>query len=404
MEIKALLGVKVLDFGWAIAGSLTGKYLGDFGAQVVKVESSKRLDLFRTTRQGKRSINNPDDRPDFVSINTSKYGITINLKHPRANEVINKLICWADIVNENFTPGTMAKLGIDFEHAKKINPAIIMIGGSLFGQTGPLTSEWGVDGTGAALSGHYFLSGWADRDPIGTRLTYGDNLFPLINVTAVVAALDYKRRTGKGQYIDSSMLEVWTHKISPATIDWQVNKHLESRNGNRIPYAAPHGVFPCIGDDRWCAIAVFTDGEWQAFCQAIGSPDLIKNPRFLTLDLRKENENELEKLVSEWTRSHSAEEVMQIMQAAGVPAGAVQDVKDLLENDPQLKEREFLVPLKHPVMGTLHHSRAPFKLSNTKARVSNAPCLGEHTEYVCTQLLGMSSDEFLSLFQDGVFD
>lgn len=404
MEIQALQGVKVLDFGWAIAGSLTGKYLGDYGAEVVKVESVNRLDLFRTTRQGRRSKNNPDDRPDFASINTSKYGIRIDLKHPRSREILDRLIRWADIVNENFTPGTMKKLGLDYEHMKIIKPDIIMVSGSLYGQTGPLALEWGVDGTGAALTGHYYLSGWPDRDPISTRLTYGDNLLPLINVTAVIAALDYKRRTGKGQYIDASMLEIWTHKVSPAIMDWESNKHLETRNGNRLTYAAPHGVFPCEGDDRWCAITVFTDEEWQAFCRVLGNPGWTKELEFADLDARKKNEDELETLIAEWTRKRPAEEVMQMMQAAGVPAGVVQDVRDLSEHDPQLKEREFLVPLKHPVLGVLNHARAPFRLLTNKAQVRPAPCLGEHTEYVCTHLLGMSSEEFASLFVDGVFN
>jgi benzylsuccinate CoA-transferase BbsF subunit len=220
---------------------------------------------------------------------------------------------------------------------------------------------------------------------------------------AIVAALDYRHRTGKGQYIDASMIEVCIHQITPALLDWEANKHLQTRNGNHIAYAAPHGVFPCQGDDRWCAIAVFTDEEWAAFCHAIGNPSWTKEPRFATLNSRKENEDALEELVAEWTKQRSAEEIMQTMQTAGVPVGVVQTMQDLMEHDPQLKEREFLVPLKHPVMGIFGHPTPPYKLLKTKAQVKTSPCLGEHTEYVCTQLLGMSNEEFVELSQQGVF-
>jgi benzylsuccinate CoA-transferase BbsF subunit len=228
-------------------------------------------------------------------------------------------------------------------------------------------------------------------------------VLPLFNVLAVVAALDYKRRTGKGQYIDASMFEVLTHKTSPAILDWEANAHLQTRSGNRVPHAAPHGVFPCTGDDRWCAIATFTDEEWQAFCHVIGDPTWTRE-RVATLELRKENEDELEELVAEWTKQHSAEEVMQMMQAAGVPAAVVQNAQDLLEHDPQLKESGSLVPLKHPVLGIFNHPNPPFKLLKTKAQIRTSPCLGEHTELVCTQLLGMSDEEFVELLQDGVFE
>jgi benzylsuccinate CoA-transferase BbsF subunit len=406
MEKQALVGVKVLDFGWALVGALTGKYLADYGAQVVKVESVRRLDLSRTARQISISTaTNPDDKPWFTLLNTSKYSITFDLKHPRAREVMDRFIRWADIVNENFTPGTMSKLGFSYEYIRKIKPNIIMVGGSTYGQTGPLAREWGIDGTGAALSGHHDATGWPDRWPVSPHgVAYGDYVLPLFNVLAVVAALDYRRRTGKGQYIDASMFEVLAHKISPVLLDWQANAHLQTRAGNRIPHAAPHGVFPCTGDDRWCAIAVFTDDEWQAFCHVIGDPAWTREQRFATLSSRKENEDEMERLVAEWTQKHPADEVMQMMQAAGVPAAVVQNAQDLLEHDPQLKERDFIVPLEHPVLGIFNHPAPPFKLLKTKAHMRTSPCLGEHTEYVCTQLLGMSDGEFVNLLQDGVFE
>jgi benzylsuccinate CoA-transferase BbsF subunit len=327
----------------------------------------------------------------------------LNLKCAPSRSIIDRLIRWADVINSNFTPSTLTKLGFDYDYVKSIKPDIIMVAGSAYGQTGPMAREWGVDGTGAALSGYLDLTGWPDRGPVGPNVPYGDVVLPLLIAAAIVAALDYKRRTGKGQYIDGSMLDVCVHQITPALLDQEANGHLQTRNGNRIAYAAPHGVFPCKGDDRWCAIGVFTDGEWQAFCQAIGDLSWTKEPRFATLSSRKENEDALEELVAEWTKKYSAEEVMQIMQAAGVPAGVVQTMQDILEHDLQLKEREFLVPLKHPVIGIFGHPTPPYKLLKTKAHVRTSPCMGEHTEYVCTQLLGMSDEEFVELWRQGIF-
>jgi benzylsuccinate CoA-transferase BbsF subunit len=401
---QALEGINVLDFGWVLVGSLTGKYLGDHGAQVIRVESASRPDLTRANQLVSISKrNNPDDKPWFNYLNTSKYGFMLDLKHPRAHEVLDKLIQWADVVNANFTPGTLDKLGFGYEYMRKIKPDIIMAEESIYGQTSSLAKLGGGDPTGAALSGYLDLTGWPDRGPVVPNPPYGDALLPLLIATAIVAAVDYRRRTGKGQYIDTSMFEVCAQQITPALLDVQANSHIQTRNGNRIDYASPHGAFPCLGDDRWIAIAVFNDDEWKAFCHVIGDPAWTKDAKFATLGSRKENEDDLENLIAEWTRTRRAEDIMQIMQSAGVPAGVVQNAQDLLDFDPQLKERDFLVPLKHSVLGEFGHPTPPFKLLKTKAQMRTSPCLGEHTEYVCTKLLNMSDEYFIELIQEGVF-
>jgi benzylsuccinate CoA-transferase BbsF subunit len=406
MKQQALAGVKVLDFGWVMAGPWLGKQLADHGAQVVRVESTKRPDTMRASRHvAVSTAANPDDKPTFTHLNTSKYGITINLRHPRAQEMVERLIKWADIVTENFTPGTIGKLGLSYERIRQIKPDIIMVGCSVYGQTGPLAQQWGMDGTGNALSGRTYLTGWPDRSPTTPMcIPYGDAILPLFAAAAVIAALDYKRRTGKGQYIDASMLEVCTRQISPAIFDWKANSHLQTRMGNRVPDAAPHGVYPCTGDDRWCAITVFSDEEWAAFCKALGDPSWTAEQEFASLSMRKQNEDKLDNLVAGWTKNHTAEDVMQILQAAGVPAGIVQNAQDLMDKDPQLKERECFVKLKHPVLGIFNHPSPPYKLLKTKAEVKTSPCLGEHNEYVCTRLLGMSDEEFIDLMEAGVFE
>ncbi|MBN1848421.1 MAG: CoA transferase [Deltaproteobacteria bacterium] len=402
---QALTDIKVLDFGWGLVGSITGKYLGDFGAQVIRVESSKRMDMPRMNPMlSMSSAKNPDDKPWFTHLNTSKYSLRLNLKHPKAKEVVERLIRWADVINENFSPGTLTKLGFDYEFAKAIKPQIIMVSGSVYGQTGPHANRGGIDGNGAALSGYLDATGWPDRGPVIPNVPYGDVLVPLISITAVAAALDYRRRTGEGQYIDSSMLEICTHQMTPALLDLVANNNLQTRNGNRVIHAAPHAVFPCLGDDQWIAIAVFTDDEWNHFCRIMGNPSWTKAPEFATLESRKQNEDELEERVSQWTRNHSAEEVMKTMQASGVPAGIVQSMQDLYEHDPQLKDRGFLVDLEHPVIGIFGHPAPPFKLSETPAQVRTSPCFGEHTRYICTEFLGMTDNMFNALEQQGVFE
>lgn len=402
---QALDGIKVLDFGWALVGSLTTKQLADHGAQVVRVESLARIDLPRTNRMTSNSANNnPDDKPWFTHLNTSKYSMCLNLKCREAHIIVERLIRWADVFNSNFTPGTLGKLGLDYDYVKTINPGIIMVAGSAYGQTGSLAREWGVDGTGGALSGYLDLTGWPDRGPVGPNVPYGDVVLPFFIATAIVAALDYRRRTGKGQYIDASMLEACVHQVTPSLLDWEANGHLQTRNGNRIANAAPHGVFPCRGDDRWCAIAVFKEEEWLAFCQVTGNPAWTQDPKFSNLSARKANEDALEGLIAEWTRQHEAEEVMEKLQAAGVPAGVVNTMQDIFENDPQLREREFLVTLEHPVIGACSHPNPPYKLSKTKAQIRTSPCMGEHTEYVCTQLLRIPDEEFFRLWQLGIFE
>lgn len=401
---QALADIKVLDFGWALVGALTTKQLADHGAQVVRIESSKRLDGARTTRRvGIDSGKDPDSNPYFTYFNTSKYSMAVDLKHPQSRGIIHKLIKWADVINENYAPGTMKRLGLDYDEVRKIKPDIIMTGSSIYGQTGPLALQGGVDGNGNAASGRVFLRGWPDRKPILTGVPWGDVVVPVFVASAVIAAIDYRRRTGKGQYIDTSMFEICAQQITPALLDWQANSHLQTRHGNRIPYASPHGVFPCLGNDRWCAIAVFTEKEWQALSQAIGNPAWTHEPRFNTLEARRDNEDALEELVSSWTRTHSAEDVMQILQASGVPCGVVQTPQDVLDIDPQLKDRGYTIPLKHPVLGTFGHATPPYKLLKTKAQLKTSPCLGEHTEYVCTHILGLSDGEFIDLVQQGVF-
>jgi benzylsuccinate CoA-transferase BbsF subunit len=233
---------------------------------------------------------------------------------------------------------------------------------------------------------------------------YTDCISPRFASASLIAALDYRNKTGKGQLIDLSEFETAVYFILPAILDCAANGREPSRTGNSSPHAAPHGVYPCKGDDRWCAIAVFTDGEWRNLCRVIGRPEYTADPRFNTLASRKKNEEELNRLLGDWTSGFTAEDVMSRMQAAGVPAGVVKNTADIYA-DPQLRERNLFWLMDHPETGPFTHLGQSFELSKTPARAySPSPLLGEHTEYVCTGILGMSDEEFVELVQSGVFE
>jgi benzylsuccinate CoA-transferase BbsF subunit len=404
MQTKALEGVKVADFTWVAAGPLTMSYFAQCGATVVKVESGKTPDnlrLFPPNKDGTAGVNRS---LVFSSENAGKFGMTINLNHPKGIEVAKKLIAWADIVAENYRAGTMERWGLGYEDLKKINPSIIMFRCSAQGQTGP-DAKMGATGiTLQSLNGYTFLTGWADRDPTPPWGAYTDLTAPAIGAAVLIAALDYRAKTGKGQYLDLSQYEAGLHFLAPAILDYFANGRCATRSGNSCPYAAPHGVYRCAGDDRWCAIAVFNDGEWEAFCKAIGKPEWLNDSRFHTVAERKENEEQLNRLIEEWTINHSAEEVMTLLQGYGISAGVVENSADLF-NDPQIKERGLFKQLEHDDLGLVTHRGVGFRLSKTPCEPSMpGPRLGQHTEHVCRHFLGMSDEEFVSLLNEGALN
>lgn len=400
---QALQGIKVADFCWVAAGPITTWYLAAHGATVVRIESASRPDTLRISSPFKGGKPGVDRSGNFAILNANKYSISLNVKSPHGKQVARKLIAWADIVAENFTPGVMERWGLGYKEIKKIKPNVIMIRTSNQGQTGSQAKQPGFGQHLVGLSGFGYYSGWLDRDPLGFGMAYTDVIVPRFGVVALMAALDYRRRTGKGMLLDISQLETAIHFLSPQVLDYSVNGRIGNRMGNRCPYAAPHGVFPCRDKDSWCAIAVFTDEEWHSFKQVVGRP-WTEDIKFSTLLYRKRNEDELDRLISEWTTSFTAGHLMELMQNAGVAAGVVQSAEDII-NDPQLKLRNSFWMMEHKVLGPYAHLGQPFTLSKTPAQPRMpAPCLGEHTEYVCTKLLGMADEEFVELVAAGAFD
>jgi len=403
MTKKLLDGVKVADFSQFIAGPLVTKPLADFGATVIKIEGRTRLGGYRALGPFKDNIPGVDRSATFLPFHSSELSVAINLAKPRGKELAKRIIAWADVVVENFAGGVMKKMGLDYSELKLLKPDIIMLSSCMMGQTGPYAAHPGTGNQLTALTGFNYITGWADRAPAAVD-AYTDFIAPLYGVVAILAALDCKRREGKGQYIDISQYEAGIQFMTPLVLDYVVNGRIANRMGNRSNYSAPHGVYRCRGEDRWCAVAVYSDEEWQAFCKVIGKSLLAKDYRFGTLESRKQNEDELDRIVEEWTVNHSAEEVMTWMQEAGVGAGVVQTSKDTLEHDPQLKHSHFFRMVEHPEIGKYMAAGHPFTLSKSPYEVRRVPLLGEHNEYVCKEILGLSDDEIAQLVEDGIVE
>lgn len=394
MKKRLLEGIRVVDFTWHLTGPLTTKHLSDLGAEVIIVESRKRPGW-------ERGAPRTSSTDQFC---TCKLSVTLNTRDSRGLELVKRLIAKSDIVVENFAGGAMERMGLGYEVLKEIKPDIIMLSSSMQGQTGPHYNHPGSGHKLTALAGFSNILGWPDREP-GYIAAYTDFIAPRYNIIAIMAALEYRRRTGKGQYLDVSQYEAGIQFMAPLVLDYVVNKRVVGRMGNQCPYAAPHNAYRCQGEDRWCAIAVFTDEEWESFCKVIGNPALIDDPRFATLLARKENEEELDRLVNEWTINHSAEEVMDMMQAGGVAAGVVETGEDLLDKDPQYKHRQTFREVEYPGIGKYRtHVGAHFLLSKYAYDIKRAPLLGEHNEYVLKELLGIPDDEFDKLVKEGVID
>ncbi|MCH8109248.1 MAG: CoA transferase [Chloroflexi bacterium] len=406
-------GVKILDFTWIGVGPITVKYLADHGADVIHVESVTRPDILRAAppfKDGQPGIN----RSQFpASFNTSKYGLGLNMAKPSAVELIKRIIAeWQpDIIAESFTPKAMRNWGLDYESVKKIKPDIIYFSTCQQGQTGPRAMYPGYGQFASSLAGFYQITGWPDREPVTPYGAYSDFVNPPNGFTAIVAALEYRRRTGKGQHLDLSQYEGATHYKAPVIMDYLVNGRITARNGNRDEAYSPHGVYPCKEEVRaltgvgesWCAIAVTTDEEWKALCHAMGSPAWTQEARFATFASRKENEDEMESLLGEWTAQYQAHEVMRLLQKAGVPAGAVQSQADLWE-DPQLQHRDHFQWLDHTECGPMPYDGLQFTLSKTPGKLRPQALIGEHNELILKEFISLSDNEIGNLVADEVLE
>ena len=398
-------GLKILSYSWAVVGPLTMKFFADHGATVIRIETRQRPCTMRSSAPYKDNKPNYNRGGYFTYYNANILSFALDMNHPKAGEIARRLVAWCDVFMENYTPGNMEKWGLSYEELKKIKPDIIMLRQSGYGSWGPYKNLPAFGMVLVPIAGLPNFIGWPGKEPLPVGVSaYTDCISPRFASAALIAALDYRNKTGKGQMLDLSEFETAIYFILPAILDYVSNKREPGRIGNASPNAAPHGVYPCKGDDRWCAIAVSTDEEWLSLCREIGRPELAADPRFNTLANRKKNEDELNGLINDWTVNYTAEEIMARLQGAGVPAGVVMNTADAF-NDPQLRQRNIYWPMNHSEMGDFTHLGQSFQLSKTPAKAySPAPLLGEHTEQICTEMLGMSDEEFVNLMQEGVFE
>jgi len=396
----ALSGVRITDLTWAWAGPFATTLLTYLGAEVIRVESQKRPDHTRT-----RSITTGqlfgglDNSPIFNYMNQNKLGVSLNLSHPESVNLVKRLVCISDVIAENMRPGSVDRMGLGYPVLQKVNPSIIMLSSSARGGTGPEKTYTGYAPTFGALGGAAYLTGYAGDVP-ARLLGEMDLISGTAAALAVVAALNHRARTGRGQLIDLSSSEVISSLLGEAFLDYSMNQRVQTRQGNRDDIMAPHNCYPCLGKDNWVSIAVATDEEWQTLCQAMGRPDLVQEERFATCHNRWHNQEELDNIVAQWTRDKSRYQVMDLLQNCGVAAVPSFNSEDIY-TDPHLNARDFWHQVEHPTLGKQLMIAPPWKMSATPARNrKGGPLMGQHNEFVLGELLGLSQSEIQRLVEE----
>ena len=394
-------GTNIVEFGSGAAGPIATRYFVEHGATVLRVESRSRPDFLRVYALGPDNPHGLEGAPMFDGLNVGKRSVTLNLKHPGGVEIAKRIVGeWADAVVENFAPRAMRGFGLDYPTLAAIKPDLVMVSSCLQGQTGPHRDYPGFGGQGAALSGFNWLTGWPDREPVGPYGTITDSLAPRFVASALAAGLLYRRRTGRGVYFDLAQVEAGSYSLSPWLLDYELNGVIGSRMGNRSPRAVPHGAFACQGEDRWVAIACWTDDEWARLTGILGYDDLS----LATLDVRRDRIDEVEAAVQAWTATRTREEVADLLQAAGIEAVPVQDFGDV-HDDPQVQYRGHFVPLTHPYMGDGLYERTGTRVGDLPHGYDRSgPTLGQDNAWVLGDLLGFSPDERKRLQADGALD
>jgi crotonobetainyl-CoA:carnitine CoA-transferase CaiB-like acyl-CoA transferase len=388
-----LKGIRILDFTRVLAGPYATRVLGDLGAEVIKVQSKK-------TAKGSES----DASLYFKFWNRNKKSITLDMGYPEAREVVLSLAKISDVLVENFSPRVMVDWSLTYERLREVKPNIIMLSMSAMGQTGPWRDYVGFGPTMQALSGMTYMTSWDEHSPSGLGQAYADVISGLYGVVAILTALEHKDKNGDGQHVDLSQYEAMCSLLGPSILAVSASQQdlLPRGNSSGDEPASPHGCYPCLGKDRWCVIAVYSEVQWQALCHILGDPSWVKEERFSALQSRKRHEEELNSLLAQWTAGRAAEDVVTALQEAGIPAGVVQSARDLA-SDPQLISREFFVTLEHPHKPASVVDNLPIKSHDAFAnRWRHAPFMGEDNEYVFLELLGFSESQFREYVEKGI--
>jgi crotonobetainyl-CoA:carnitine CoA-transferase CaiB-like acyl-CoA transferase len=388
---EAFAGLKVVDFSWVAVGPLTAKALADHGATVVKVESATRVDYLRTLAPFKDGVVGINRSHYYNNCNTSKLGAAINLKTPEGLALARQLADWADVVVENFTPGTMKRLGLDYETLSRDRPELVMISTCLLGQTGPWASFAGYGPHGAAISGLHYLTGWPGRQPTGPNGPYTDVIAPKYSISSLAAAILEMRRTGKGQHLDVSQVESAVHFLEPAVLDQTVNGRTAPPAGLDSAWCCPHGVYETQGSSRYIALSCEAASEWRALC-SVAPLDAFKQEKFDELSVRTDVRDLIDETLAAWTKTFNPFELEKLLAESGVPAAVVQRMTDL-HRDPQIAARGYFVPLNHTEVGVIPYEGLVTRFSAKREMLHKpSPCVGEDTHYIMNEILGLSDD------------
>jgi crotonobetainyl-CoA:carnitine CoA-transferase CaiB-like acyl-CoA transferase len=413
-----LAGVRVADFCWMGVGSVATRLLGDFGAEVIKIEDRIRIDTPRrlpiykdepVRNFGEEVLDaDPNKGGLFNNYCRNKLGVTINMRTATGRKLAERLIAKSSVVSENFAPGVMERWGLTYERLEELSPGVIYARMSGYGHSGPHAEFRSYGPVVQAVSGLSYISGLPGREPSGWGLSYMDNQAAYYNSNALLMAIYRRNRTGQGTEIDVSAIETGINLVGPVLLDVTVNGRTTRRpdypTGNRLewPQAAPHGVYPAVGEDRWVAIAVFDDAQWSGLVEAMSEPAWTSEPRFATQEERFANQDALDEQLASWTRELERYEVMEQLQAKGVPAGAVQNAQDLNESDPQVAHRGVFFEMDHPLIGEARFEGNPIQFSSLdQDNWRSAPLLGEDNEYVFKQIVGVPDEEYAELQAEG---
>ena len=407
-------GIRVLDFTWVGVGPITIKHLADFGADVIRIESVSRPDVLRNAAPFKDGVAGINRSQFSANYNTSKRGLGLNLASPEGRDLVRKIIReWKpDVIAESFTPRVMRGWGLAYSDVREMLPDVIYFSTCQQGQTGPHASYAGFGQLAGSLAGFYYVTGWPDRDPAGPYGAYSDFINPPNAAAAIVAALEFRRRTGRGQHLDLSQYECATHYLAPFIMDHLSNGSTLERRGNEDYHHAPHNVYRCADSERvytgsgpsWIAITVASGEQWRSLCRTMGSTDWILDERFGTLDGRRERAALIDDEIASWTRDKNARQLMDDLQKVGVPAGLVQSQADLWE-DPQVAHRGFFQWLDHTECGLMPYDGIVCQLSKTPGSLRSPQALvGEHNEEILREIIGLDDDAIADLVAGGVLE
>lgn len=404
MQPKFLRGIRFTDLTWAGAGPFGTKVFADFGAEIIKVESMTRPDPVRTGGPFKDGIRGANRSGYFASRNSGKKSVALNLKTEAGRDLVHQLVAQSDVVSNNFGPGAMERLGFGYDALRAIKPDIIFLSMPMYGEDGPLAGLLGVGMTISAVTGLMWMTAYQPGDVIGPGTHYPDHAAnPYHAAFAVLAALRHRRRTGQGMKIDLAQVESTINFVGPAIVEAAASGQEPPQTGNRSRTDAPHNIFPCQGQDRWCAVAVAGDAAWRALAAAIGRADLAADPALQTAPGRLAQAERLDAAVAAWTRGHTAQQAAATLQAAGVAAAPVANAQDLVQADAQLAARGYWQTVDHPEMGETVFSSPPYRIDGERVTLSRPPLFGEHTETVLTDVLGLSPEHINTLANKGVF-